>query len=292
MFLVLSISWVAVSTVFSSSDYPIQPIEPTFYAQGTGNWCGPDSLQSAIQWVNQRPFGIPVSTTVPIIPKATLWAYMRDYTCSEIGGGVDSALPGTVGDGAGQVRRMNIAYDYGVDPHAMAWTMWKNAPTGYFYHYWIYDPNFVYQSTVSLLYKLENYHEPVIVAAVNGYHWILVTGYKADHAANSYDGPGTIYQIRIADPATGQINWYYYDSGDKPWISYWFTPYSSNNGSDPDPSTGWYVPPPDLWQNHLVAIERDGNGFITPDWGWSATTNSQVPSHLTNHNYIPVIMKN
>ncbi len=258
---------------------------PTFYAQGNGNLCGPDCLQSAIQWVNQYPFKTPVSTIVPIISKATLWAYMRDNTCSDIGGGVDVALPGTVGDGPDQVRKMNIAYDYGVDPHAMAWTMAKNAPTGYYYHYWIYDANNVYLSTTFLLWTLEKYHEPVIVAAENGYHWILVTGYESDNLAYpSTPGPGTIYQIKIADPLTGFIEYRPWNE----WISYWFTSY--NNVNDPDPATGWYVPPPDLWQNHLVTIERDDYSYKSPDWGW--TTNGPVPSHLTIHTYIPTVMNN
>lgn len=118
-----------VTTVFSSpsrsSQFPQQPISPTLYQQGVANWCGPGSLQSAIQWVKQYNNGTPVATIVPIIPKATLWAKMRDNTCYELGWGRDIALAGTIGDGFNEVRKLNIAYDFGVDPHAMAWMMWR-----------------------------------------------------------------------------------------------------------------------------------------------------------------------
>ncbi|MFB0534375.1 MAG: hypothetical protein ACETWR_05275 [Anaerolineae bacterium] len=29
---------------------------------------------------------------------------------------------------AGEVRELNIAYDFGTDPHALAWTMWVWGP--------------------------------------------------------------------------------------------------------------------------------------------------------------------
>jgi hypothetical protein len=263
-----SLGWVTTAWSRSSlmNEYPSATIAITFYLQGTSNWCGPDALQSEIQYVNQYNDGSPVSTVVPIIPKATLWAYMRDNTCKDISSGRDNALPGTVGDGNTDVRKMNIAYDFGVDPHAMAWTMYTHMGLNHFYHYWIYYSD-VYQATSHLLGTLERYHEPVIVAAWYGSHWIVITGYKS--VAPAYPGsPNTIYQLRIADPETGIKDWYNYNSGSGfLWTTYWFTPYT--NTSDPDPATGWYVPPPAHWYNHFVTIERDPHGEKNPDFGMS-----------------------
>jgi hypothetical protein len=76
---------------------------------------------------------------------------------------------------------MNIAYDFGVDPHAMAWTMYAKTPPYYYYHYWVY--NSCDSATRGFLYTLEKYHEPVIVAVQNGAHWVLVTGYDSDYPA-------------------------------------------------------------------------------------------------------------
>lgn len=68
--------------------------------------------------------------------------------------------------------------------------------------------------------------------------------------------------IRVFDPARGTKWDYTYQE----WISIWFTPYT--DPGDPDPSTGWYVPPPDHWRNHWVTIERD-DWSENPDWGMS-----------------------
>jgi hypothetical protein len=145
------------------------------------------------------------------------------------------------GDGTAHVRKLNIAYDVGVDPHAMAWTMWHNTPVGYYYHYWIYD-NTADEATRKFLYTLERYHEPVPVAIDNGFHWVLVVGYDAEYSTML--GAGTINRIYVFDPLPSIIRSYLYDD----WISTIFTPYT--NELDPDPSTGWYVPPPDHWKNH------------------------------------------
>lgn len=65
----------------------------------------------------------------------TLWAYARDHTCNDIVAkgvrGNDAALPGEVGDGWRQVRKLNIAYDFGLDPHVIAWMLWKYGPDYY-----------------------------------------------------------------------------------------------------------------------------------------------------------------
>ncbi len=262
---ILSIIFLSFSSVQSKSnmsmEFPSSPIEPTLYQQSESNWCGPGSAQSAIQWNLQYNQGNPVSTVVPIIPRKTLWAFMRDNTCSDISNaGRDNALPGNVGDGNNDVRKMNIAYDFGVDPHALAWTMWRKTPSLYFYHYWIYY-NSANEATKSLLFTVEKYHEPVMAAVYSGSHWVLVIGYDADGPATDF--LGNIYRIRIADPLDGQKKWVNYED----WINNWFTRYT--NSMDPDPSTGWYVPPPDHWKNHWVTVERDGYSSKNADWAMS-----------------------
>jgi hypothetical protein len=233
------------------------------WPQGESNWCGPGILQSAIQWVNTYHDGTPTPEP-PIITKANLWDFMKYNTCSSYPlTGRDQALPGNVGDGTKDVRRLNIAYDVGVDPHAMAWTMWHNTPNGYYYHYWIYY-NDADEATRKFLYTLERYHEPVPVAINHGFHWVLVVGYDAEN--NALQGAGNIEMIYAFDPFVNRIQEYPYQE----WISIRFTSYTDPEDptSDPDPSTGWYVPPPDHWKNHLVTIERDWY-TQNPDWGMS-----------------------
>jgi len=243
--------------------YPTTPIWVTITPQQASNWCGPSSLQAEIQYVKQHYYsGLGTQVVVPIIPQATLWAFMRD-NCSHDLGGRDFPLTGTVGDGTNQVRKLNIAYDFGVDPHAVAWTMYANAPLSAFYnyHYWIYY-NDATEATNYLLYALERHQDPVIVAVFHGSHLILITGYQSDYLA--YPGPpGTIKLIKTVNPSDGSQLWF--SIGD--WYSYWLTTYTDTR--DPDPATGWYVPPPDHWQGHWVTIQRDNRYDINPDYGMS-----------------------
>lgn len=171
---VLSFLWIGITSVRSSptnlanstltpTRYPIPAIQLTMWQQGESNWCGPGVLQSAIQWVNTYHDATPTPEPT-MITRANLWEFMKNNTCSDISAtGRDQALPGTVGDGLTDVRKLNIAYDVGVDPHALAWTMWKNTPPKYNYHYWIYSSS-ADESTRWVLYTLEKYHEPVPVA--------------------------------------------------------------------------------------------------------------------------------
>jgi hypothetical protein len=197
--------WISVFSGYSSSkniltEYPLTPINPTIYPQINGNWCGPSAASAAIQAVLQYNDGAnPTPTVVPNIPRATLWAFMRDKTCKDIGGR-DQSLPGIVGDSTNQVRKLNIAFDIGADPHAMAWTMWNYTGVGRYYHYWIYES--AENGTRSLLYTLEKYHEPVLIAALHGSHWVDVVGYKAENSAYPYP-PSGITKIKISDPLDG-----------------------------------------------------------------------------------------
>jgi len=266
---------IFVFTIFKFSDafsitpqwYPLSPIQPTVYDQGQPNWCGPGALQSVIQWSGQYNDGTPTPAPT-MITKAVLWQFMRDNTCKDIGTGRDVALVGPVGDGENDVRRLNIAYDFGVDPHALAWTMWRKTGPNHFYHYWIYY-NSAEEATRSLLFTLEKYHEPVLVAVNHGAHWVLVTGYQADGPAT--ENLGTVYAIRGWDPF-GPVEFNYPYSE---WISSHFTAYTYYQ--DPDPSTGGYVPPPDHWKNHWVTIERDLRSDLNADWGLSLSTGVVYP---------------
>jgi hypothetical protein len=274
VFVFLAISFSTVWSRPSYTVYPTPSIVPTLIQQERDNWCGPSSLQSAIDWVWRYNYN-----TSKLIPQATLWAYMRDNTCYNAGTGRDAALPGTVGDGDQDIRKMNIAKDFGVDPHAMAWTMWIKTPYGFNYHYRSYGN--ITNATRWLLYTVEKYHEPVFAAVWDGTHWVLVIGYDSDSPA--YPGsPGTITRIRIANPFDGQQYWVIYPV---PWTTYWFTAYTNDN--DPDPTTGWYITPPPHWQYHWVTVERD-ESTLSADWGMSFITTLQPinPQPLT---YLPNI---
>ena len=252
-----------------------------------GSWCGAAVLQAKIDWdwSDHRQEYNHFSS------QETLWSYARDYTCSDIVAkgvqGRDTALPGQVGNGWYQVRKLNIAYDFGLDPHAVAWMLWKYGPD--YYHYWIY--NDVGQATWALLWTLENHHEPVVAAVGHGNHLVLAIGYHALRRATDDQGLGEIYAVRYADPLYGPgtdtaYRWRDYSTGTQSWIGY-FSNYTDPH--DPDPATGWYVPPPAHWYGHWVTIERDEYTTYSPDWAMGPS-GPITPYYWPYHNYLPAIL--
>ncbi len=164
-----------------------------------GSWCGVAALQAKIDWDWREHY----NDFSHFHTQELLWNYARDHSSSDISvkgvQGRDEALPGTTGNGWAQVRKLNTSYDFGLDPHAIAWLLWKYGPS--YYHYWIY--NNVGQATWAVLWTLENYHEPVVTAVSHGSHWVLVIGYEALRSATDVNGLGEIYSIRYADPLRG-----------------------------------------------------------------------------------------
>jgi len=152
----------AVPSVIPLPTYVQQSIEPDVsnWPQEHSNWCGPATLQAAVDWVWWK-----YNSSHRMNSQQTYWDYMKNNTCYDVGGGRDAALPGNVGDGNTDVRKLNIAYDFGVDPHAMVWTMWKYTPGSFNYHYWIYY-NSVDEATRWLLYTVEKYKESVFAAVL------------------------------------------------------------------------------------------------------------------------------
>lgn len=250
--------------------------------QVDGSWCGAASLQTQIHWDWNHHHAGTVGQD-HFYYQHTLWNFARDHACKDISAkgvqGSDSPLPGVVGNGWYKVRKLNVSYDFGLDPHAIAWMMWKYGPPDHYYHNWVYFVN-AGIATSSLLWTVQHYQEPVIAAVNHGSHLVLVIGYEADRRADHPDGVGQIYRIRIADPLAGGAFAYkwlsYYD-----WKNSKFTRYTAP--ADPDPSTGGYQPPPNHWRNHWVTIERDDNFFASPDWAYTFNSmlgrNERLPHH-------------
>lgn len=256
-----------------------------------GSWCGVAALQAKIDW-DWREHHNDYSH---FHTQEELWDYARDHTSSDISikgvQGRDEALSGVVGNGWTQVRKLNISYDFGIDPHAVAWLLWKYGPS--YYHYWIYDN--VDQATWALLWTLENYHEPVVTAVLDGAHWVLVIGYESLRSATNLNGMGEIYSVRYADPLYGPATnsaykWIPYDGSIHPnWSDDYFTNYTDS--SDPDPATGWYASPPEHWRNHWVTVERDYYSNRSPDWAMGPN-GPIMPYHWPYHTYLPLTLKN
>jgi hypothetical protein len=105
------------------NDWPQKYNDPT-----NGSWCGAAVLQANVEWDWRHHYG----DTSHYHPQWSYWNHMRDDSCSDVyskgAHGRDIPLPGTVGNGHDEVRELNIAYDFGVDPHALAWTMWGWGP--------------------------------------------------------------------------------------------------------------------------------------------------------------------
>ena len=250
--------------------------------QVDGSWCGAASLQAQIHWDWNHHHAGTVGQD-HFYYQHTLWNFARDHTCKNIVAkgvqGSDSSLPGIVGNGWYEVRKLNVSRDFGLDPHAIAWMMWKYGPPDHYYHNWIYYGN-TYNATVSLLWTVQHYQEPVIVAVDHGSHLILVIGYEADRPADNASGPGMIHNIQIADPLYGgpqAHQWISYSD----WESRRFTRYTAP--ADPDPSTGGYQPPPDHWRHHWVTIERDNFMTVSPDWAYTFNTTLGRPEIIPHH---------
>ena len=124
---------------------------------------------------------------------------------------------------------------------------------------------------------------------------MLVIGYEAERKATDPSGPGDISRVRYADPlygpGVGAYKWRTWDSI-WPWVDTWeefFTEYTASG--DPDPSTGWHVPPPNLWQGGRVTIERcDVHTGYSPDWAIDGDTWDIMDHH--NAIYLPDIKAN
>jgi hypothetical protein len=93
-----------------------------------GWWCGAAALQANVEWAWRDHRG----DTTHYYAQSSYWNHMRDDSCSDVHSkdayGRDIPLPGTVGNRPTEVRELNIAYDFGTDPHALAWTMWEWGP--------------------------------------------------------------------------------------------------------------------------------------------------------------------
>jgi len=238
--------------------------------------CGAACLQANVDWIMGHWY-----------EQDEFWGFIRDRNCREWGGN-DPILPLTsahpsYGDHGKDVRKLNIAYDFGADPHAVAWAMWYYA--GGSYHNYIYDGLWI--ATQNLLWTLEHYQEPVMAAVHEGSHWISVTGYEANAAATDL-GFSVVYQIRYSDPwpTNPRDNWVGYND----WEDL-FTRYTNVN--DPDPAVGGYVPPPNHWYNRWATIERDTINRYSPDWAMTIDqegVTSPIPHHWRI--YAPTILNN
>jgi hypothetical protein len=284
------------STASHLSEHTLETIEPVVdhWPQEEDNWCGAAALQAYIDYAWRFHHG----DENHLYTQSSLWDIMRDFTSSHFfakgSRGVGAALPGEVGDEGSKVRRLNIAYDFGVDPSALTWMMQYYGHD--YYHYAVYRDG-LYHATRWLLWTVEHYQEPIVAAVLHGSHYVLVIGYEAERSAIDPDGPGEISRVRYADPLFGPgenaYKWRPWDSI-WPWVDTWeeyFTEYTAPD--DPDPSTGWYVPPPDLWQGARVTVERDEHPDhvnYSPDWAVDGDTWQIMDHH--DATYLPDIKAN
>jgi hypothetical protein len=265
--------------------HKLDTIEPVTadWPQKEDNWCGAAVLQAYIDYAWRFHHG----DENHYYTQSSIWDVMRDFTSSHFfakgSRGIGAALPGQVGDAADEVRRLNIAYDFGVDPSALTWMMQYYGHD--YYHFAIYRDG-LYHATRWLLWTVEHHQEPVVAVVLHGSHYVLVIGYEAERSAVDPNGPGEISKVRYADPLLGSgedaYKWRPWDSI-WPWVDTWeefFTEYTAQG--DPDPSTGWYVPPPDLWQGGRVTVERDEDPDTidySPDWAVDGDNWSIIEHH-------------
>lgn len=254
-----------------------------FTHQEHGNYCGPAVLEEVLDW----RYWI-ISETV-VFSQDSLMFYMVNNASDPTLGGVVGALPTfrlggnnkftTYGTESNQVRRLNTASDYGTDPHALAWTLYEQSPLDdTHYHYYLYSSAHV--ATMSLLKKLEQFNEPIIVAFEHGWHWVLVLGYSADHKVTNGD-LGTSYEIIYFDPLYGRrtregVDWE--NESLNLFSAYALNVDASGFPADPDPSISGYTPPPSHWLGKYVTIEPDYSTSVA-DNAVNGDTNNFLSTH-------------
>lgn len=266
-------SWVALA----ASEWP----------QKNGNWCGVATIEVVANYTyqiaggaNNRPF-----TTGG---QQTIWNDLNsDAAISQWG----YAPKGTKGSGI----KANIASDGGTDPRSLAWgtyyesvvgVYWRHVSPGpfprgivepsYAYHNVIYH-NSVTNAAAGLGRTLERYGQPLSVTIAHGLHFDIVSGVYAQYDPITTYPNANVNAVNAWDPAVGTSSGGYQSAREVTWDNHtfntttnmWGSTYNSNNGYDPDPAVGIYVPDaqyPTHWIGYRTDIEPDSLITISPDY--------------------------
>ncbi|MFI5273259.1 MAG: hypothetical protein ACHQ4H_09550 [Ktedonobacterales bacterium] len=251
-------NWVATA----ASEWP----------QKEGNWCGPANIEVVANYTFQMLGG---QNDTPFLSGG------QQRIVNDLNSPAGVSEWGTPSwNGIGPGFKADIARDGGLDPRGMAWGIYYESFAGlslrfppgpqppsyavadYAYHDVIYH-NDVTHAVGGLARTLERFHQPISVTIAHGLHFDVVSGvYASDDPINSY--PARVDAVTAWDPAVGTSSGGYQSAREVTWTGYtfntnsnmWGTTYQSNNGYDPDPLVGIYVPN-STYKSHWIGNRTD-----------------------------------
>ncbi len=277
-------SWVALA----ASEWP----------QKDPNWCGVANIEVVANYTYQLAGGASNTPfTAATNGQQSIWNDLNsDAAISQWG----YAPKGTKGSGI----KANIASDGGTDPRAITWGIfdesifgayWRQVRSGanpsganpsganppvklkpaYTFHNVIYH-NSVNFAVEGMARTLERYGQPLSVTIAHGLHSDIVSGVYAQFDPLTHYPYSNVNAVNTWDPAVGTPSGGYQSTREVTWESYafnnnanmWGSPYNANNGYDPDPAVGIYVPNaqyPTHWIGYRTDIEPDTYIIISPD---------------------------
>lgn len=255
-------AWVATA----ASEWP----------QRGNNWCGPANIEVVANYSYQMIGG---QYNTPFLSGG------QQRIVNDLNSTAAVSEWGTPSwNGIGPGFKADIARDGGLDPRGMAWGIYYESfagarlrvppgprPPAYAFAYYAYH-NVIYHNDVThavggLARTLERFHQPVSVTIAHGLHFDVVSGvYASTDPINNY--PANVDAVTTWDPAVGTPSGGYQSAREVTWSNYsfntahhmWGSTYQSNNGYDPDPAVGIYVPNatyPTHWIGNRTDLEPD-----------------------------------
>ncbi len=268
------------------------------WPQKQSNWCGVANIELIANYTYQVASG-----NADYYPFA---AGGQQRIANDLNSPAGVSQWGTApSNGIGPGFKADIAADGGTDPRSIAWGILYESAAGqylhvsrpgyvapkwatraYSYHNVIYHTNVTY-AVGGLARMLEQYHLPVSATIAHGLHSDVVSGvYSNNDPIASY--PADVDAVNTWDPGVNSpwggyqsaqtVTWNYYTFNTN--ADMWGTPYSSNNGYDPDPSVGIYTPNttyPRHWIGYLTDIGPDSQINLSPDF--ALDENGNVMQH-------------
>jgi hypothetical protein len=266
-------TWVALA----ASEWP----------QKDPNWCGVANIEVVANYTYQIAGGAN-NTPFTTGGQQRIWNDLNSDAAISLWG---YAPKGTKGSGI----KANIASDGGTDPRSIAWGIFDESTTGYFqghvpsghfprtavkpaftFHNVIYH-NSVNYAVEGMARTLEHYGQPLSVTMAHGLHSDVVSGVYAQFDPLTHYPNSNVNAVNAWDPAVGTLSGGYQSAREVTWDNYsfnndtnmWGSTYNANNGYDPDPSVGIYVPNsqyPTHWIGYRTDIEPDTFISVSPDF--------------------------
>lgn len=258
------------------------------WPQKNANWCGVANIEVVANYTFQLAGG---SQNIPFQAggQQRIWNDLNSNAAISRWG---YAPAGSKGSGI----KANIASDGGTDPRSIAWGIIYESAAGAQWR-WMGPPrpgaqppppptfsfhNVIYHNSVNYAVEgiartLERFGQPLSVTMAHGLHSDVVSGVYAQYDPLTHYPNSNVNAVNAWDPAVGTPSGGYQSAREVTWEDYsfnnntnmWGSTYNANNGYDPDPAVGIYVPNaqyPTHWIGYRTDIEPDTKLGVTVDF--------------------------